>query len=252
MVLNHFNRFGLRGLKFLFTRLYGKAKLLILDYPQFKAPIYLRNQTSDIPTFYQCIFNEDYNINFDFEPKVIFDLGSNIGLSVFYFKSKYPDAKVICVEPEEGNFDLLLKNTKSFEDVHCFQAGVWHRDAKLKIEDEEVNSWCFTVKESEDNRGLSAVTIDGLMQSCNVDYIDVLKIDIEGSEKYLFSENYENWLPKVKVIIIELHDKFMPGCAKSFFNAIQEYDFALMQKGENIICFMDKLLRPPKIKELIF
>jgi hypothetical protein len=34
----------------------------------------------------------------------IIDCGANIGCSAFYFLSKYPDAELIAIEPDEGNF----------------------------------------------------------------------------------------------------------------------------------------------------
>ena len=41
--------------------------------------------------------------------------------------------------------------------------------------------------------------------------IDVLKVDIEGSELDLFGRRTE-WLGRVRVLVIELHDRFRPGC----------------------------------------
>ena len=63
--------------------------------------------------------------------------------------------------------------------------------------------------------------------------IDIMKIDIEGSEKELFESNYESWLPKVKTLIIELHDHMRKGAALS------KYNFSLAVKGEDIVCFFN-------------
>jgi hypothetical protein len=67
--------------------------------------------------------------------------------------------------------------------------------------------------------------------------IDVLKLDIETSEKQLFANNFESWLPKVRTIIIELHDNAEKGCSKVFFEAIHQSfaNYNLSVKGENII-----------------
>ena len=66
-------------------------------------------------------------------------------------------------------------------------------------------------------------------------HIDVLKLDIEGSEKEVFEEGYENWLPKTKLLLVELHDKMKKGCSRSVLNAVNKYDFSFDIKGENII-----------------
>jgi hypothetical protein len=66
-------------------------------------------------------------------------------------------------------------------------------------------------------------------------HIDILKLDIEGSEKEVFETGYEHWLPKINILIIELHDKMKKGCSRAVFNAISKYDFSFDIKGENII-----------------
>ena len=66
-----------------------------------------------------------------------------------------------------------------------------------------------------------------------VDMVDILKIDIEGSELDLFSKNYESWLGKVKNIAIEIHDK---ESEKAFFNALSDFDYQLEFSGELTVC----------------
>ena len=78
---------------------------------------------------------------------------------------------------------------------------------------------------------------DVLMKKFNISQIDVLKIDIEGSEKELFESDYEEWLPNTRMLIIELHDGFRKGASKSFFNAISKYNFHMMKNDENLIFY---------------
>ena len=46
-----------------------------------------------------------------------------------------------------------------------------------------------------------------LMSAYDIEYIDLLKIDIEGAEAALLSE-HNDWLHKVQHIIIELHQPY--------------------------------------------
>ena len=65
---------------------------------------------------------------------------------------------------------------------------------------------------------------------------DILKIDVEGAEKEIFSKNYESWLGKVNVIMIELHDHIRGGCAKTFYSATDKFNFKkVLQKGNLVI-----------------
>ena len=73
------------------------------------------------------------------------------------------------------------------------------------------------------------------MADYGITVLDLVKIDIEGAEKELFENGYEKWLPKTRVLVVELHDRMKPGCSKSVFSAICQYDFSFSHKGENLI-----------------
>ena len=55
----------------------------------------------------------------------------------------------------------------------------------------------------------------------------LLKIDIEGAEKNLFESNYENWLPKTKMIMIETHDRMIENCSYIVMKTLNENNFLL-------------------------
>jgi len=237
----HFSRLGKGGLDFLKgVETKNEGEIIKFHISNYKHPLHLRNKTSDIPTFYQCIFDKEYDIKLDFEPNVIFDLGANIGLTTVFFKNKYPNCKIISVEPEKTNFELLEKNTTNFTNIHLFNSGIWNKSTNLIIEDNGYGHYGFIVKEVSEptEKSIKALGILEIMADLEIDTIDVLKIDIEGSEKELFSSNYAEWLPKVKVIIIELHDRMKDDCAKTFFKALVNYNFEFSMKGENIVCYM--------------
>ncbi len=238
---SHYLKLGIDGLKFLKEIKKKKnGELITIKIKNYLHPISLRNKTSDIPTFYQCIFNKEYDINVDFTPKVIVDLGANIGLTTVFFKNRYPNCKIICVEPEESNFNLLKENTKNYKNIKLYKAGVWNKSTNLIIEDKGYGHYGYTVKESnkKTENSILSIGVNEIIKENNLEQIDILKIDIEGAEKELFEENYSSWLPKVKVIIIEFHDRMKPNCAKTFFKALINYNFEFSLKGENVICYI--------------
>ena len=65
--------------------------------------------------------------------------------------------------------------------------------------------------------------------------LDLLNLDIEGSEMSVFESGYEEWLPKVKLLIIELHERMRPGCTAVFEKAINQYHFERSISGENLV-----------------
>lgn len=200
-------------------------------------PFSIRNNPFDYATFEEVILNETYNTALHFTPKYIIDGGGNIGLTACFFASKYPDATIISIEPDKENFKLLKQNSKLYTNIYAFEYGIWKNNSHLKIENTNVGNNAFTVTETSEATAetIEAITILNVMEQFKMPHIDVLKLDIEGSEKEVFDENFEIWLPKTKVLIIELHDKMKKGCSKAVFNAVNQFDFSFDIKGENII-----------------
>ena len=63
-------------------------------------------------------------------------------------------------------------------------------------------------------------------------------MDIEGSEKEVFAQNVDKWLPHVKVMVIEFHDATVENCAKTFYKALENYNYETKTHRESIVCFM--------------
>ena len=73
------------------------------------------------------------------------------------------------------------------------------------------------------------------MENENWSSIDILKMDIEGSEKEVFSSNYAYWLPRTRCIIIEIHDFMRAGSSNAVFATMAKYNFSLAVHDENLI-----------------
>ena len=191
------------------TRLFFNIKLkrqVPLQLPQLSHPLWLRPQTSDFPTFLQVFVEQQYKFDYGKSPKVIIDGGANIGLFALEMKRKYPDAQVICIEPDPENFEMLVKNTQAYPNVFHEQAGIWFKDTTLQVYDKyNKGKWALVVEENLEAGNVKALSIGTLMQKYQLERIDVLKLDIETSELELFSRDYLDWLPKVKMVVVELH-----------------------------------------------
>ncbi len=237
-IRNHYLRFGFHGILMYFQLAFkSKKSFIAIKLSEFKHSIFLRNQTSDIKTFYQVLFYSEYDLPFMTDPKIIIDLGANNGMASIFFLNKYPDAKVIAVEPEYENYRMLRENTENYNNFFSYNKGIWNRPANLEIIKSDLGNWAFFVKESElkTETTIDAITIRQIMDDHNISQIDILKIDIEGSEVELFSRNFEEWLGITKYIIIELHDWMRAGCAKQVFSALINYEFKLSIRKENLI-----------------
>jgi len=230
--------------------LFFKVEILKVQHLQFKGlNIYLRKGTSDHIVFFQVMVYGSYEFARKWRGvNVVIDAGANVGMSSCYFSTLFPEARIISIEPEPGNFMQLVKNTNSLKNVKPLQYALWKNDGVLAIDGTSNETWSFKVKEqvvldSESTTQIDAVSIDTLINQFNLECIDVLKIDIEGAEYDLFLENYESWLPHVKYIMIELHDGYKKGCSTAVMKALAKFNFSIRLTRKEIIVFINNDFR---------
>ncbi|HLP12586.1 MAG TPA: FkbM family methyltransferase [Flavobacteriales bacterium] len=238
--LKYIMKFGFfKGLALFAKNRIGKQKKINnITILRGTASMAIRKNSTDVLTFEKIFVFEEYGFDIKKDPRLIIDCGANIGMSTIYFAKKFKHATIVAIEPEQSNFELLKKNTSTYKNIQCIQKGIWHKDCSLKIiNDHDYGHWGFRVVESSTEQGdIEATSIQNILSKYPDMEIDLLKIDIEGAELEIFSNNYETWLPRTNVIMIELHDWFRKGCSKAFFSALVKYDFSVYSRGENLIC----------------
>lgn len=207
-------------------------------------PIYLRAIRADMQSFVNT-FIDTY---LEKKPcltdsKFVIDAGANIGFTAILFANWWPQCMIVSIEPDKENFELTLKNTSSYPNITVLNAGLWNKEVKLKIEAGQEDG--FVVREVNDNHTqiksenlTLGISIDKLLSQFNSTQIDFLKMNIEGSEKEIFSENYKTWLPQTKAMLIELHDGKNAGCSKAVFSAVNQFDFAVADTAPYGVLFV--------------
>ena len=223
-------------------------EIISLRVPPALQPVSLRMNTSDIPTFLQVFARAEYDIEFIQVPEYIVDLGANIGLAAAYFTGRFPEAKIICVEPNNENFKILLQNTNGYSNVITLCAAVWHESGNLEIVESDdagkpLGFWgtqtrAFSVEGSAsitlNGNIVPAMTVPEIMKAANFPRIDLLKVDIEGAELELFTGDTSEWLPLIGQLVIETHDRFRPGSTAAVRSAMVRLGFEESKFGENL------------------
>lgn len=212
-----------------------------------KVPLAFRFNSSDKWLLNKIFNEEEYKFNLhNFKPKIILDCGANVGYSATYFATKYPEAGIIAIEPEAENYQMLTYNTHFFDNIKCIRAAIWNEEGYIKIlPDCPGNTLAFMTEETsaDDPNALKTLTISKLISMTGYDEIDLLKIDIEGAEKEVFSaDDVYEWLPHIKVLTIELHDRMKVGCSHTFFNAISKFNYVMDIRGENLLFVRQDLI----------
>lgn len=152
---------------------------------------------------YKEIFaNENYKFQTDSNVPVIFDCGANIGTSCLYFSQIYPHAKIIAFEadPEIAKFlnqNLINNNIKNVEVIN---KAVWVNNDRVNICIEGADG--ASIYSDGNLVSVKAIRLKDAIEREN--YVDMLKIDIEGAE-YDVILDCRDTLGKVKNIFIEYH-----------------------------------------------
>jgi FkbM family methyltransferase len=126
----------------------------------------------------------DYAIEPRAAPRTIVDLGSNIGLSILYFRLRFPHARIVGVEPDPDAFSLLRRNVARLPDVVVYHAAVSDQEGTATFWSAPGASASALEHTHAAQRPVQVPVhmLEGLLQRAGVDHVDILKLVVEGSE----------------------------------------------------------------------
>jgi FkbM family methyltransferase len=168
---------------------------------------------------------------------LIVDCGANIGASVLWFSARYPEAHIVAVEPAPDNFALLRKNCASVN-ADLRQAGIGGVDGMARLSQKFGGEMGYRVIEESDGVEVKVLSLATLMASKPATQFTpfLLKVDIEGAEKSLFT-GPAAVLDQFPIIIMEPHDWMLPGQQTSVeffrFHARAGREFSM--RNENVV-----------------
>ncbi|MEK9208156.1 MAG: FkbM family methyltransferase [Patescibacteria group bacterium] len=142
---------------------------------------------------------------------VIMDVGANIGLFTQY---AYTYAKsVYSVEPSKDHAEVL--NTmiayNKLDKVIVINAAISNSDGTAKFYHNE-NVTMYSLKDAVNGKpqeveDVKTYALDTLFSEYKIDYIDFMKLDVEGSEcEIIGSKGFENVREKIGTIVGEYHN----------------------------------------------
>lgn len=147
---------------------------------------------------------------------LIIDAAANIGASTVYFALAFPKARLVAIEPEQKNFDLLAANTADLS-VECLHADVAastgvSNAADPGNPDRQTAAPDGSTKAAHSSAGVS---INEIYQRNEQDTLPfIVKIDIERCRGKMFAANSE-WIDRTPIIIIQLNDCLISGTENS-------------------------------------
>ncbi len=203
----------------------------------------LRNHFhSDIWVFQQIFSKKEYDLvlkmlqlNKISDDKIIIDAGANVGFTTVFFHRALKSSQFYLIEPDEGNADMIVKNTNhipkeriklykqalSAESGDLFSLNKNFRDGK---------DWSLST-EPDTSGDITGISLNDIVYENKLDYISLLKIDIEGAERFIFEDKNDlSFLDLTQVLVIEIHDEF--PARSNIYKILRERNFYLFENGE--------------------
>lgn len=173
-------------------------------------PFLIRRGTDDPWAVRETFVTRDQMPPRAIDPKVILDLGANIGTSMALFAATFRNARIIGLEPDPDNARLCRTNLTAWgERCEVLEAAIWPEDGQVRLG----GSATSVYRVGDTGRLTSAVSMSTLVDQYGA--IDFVKVDIEGGEEALFSRNTA-WTSSVQSLTVEVHSPYTAeACART-------------------------------------
>lgn len=175
-------------------------------------PVHVRPGTSDITVFLETFIDGYHLPPATLKPdsvRRVWDLGSNIGLTIAHYAQLFPRASISGVELDERTAAVARSNIRSFG-ARCavFTGAVWHEDGTVEYLIETGSEYAARVTEPRSDRKHRRAPCYSLNTLLRQDtWVDFMKMDIEGAEQAVLKKNTE-WAERVGCLKVEVHSPY--------------------------------------------
>jgi FkbM family methyltransferase len=214
------------------------SRELVLRASVVAHPVVVRAGTTDALVFDNNLVRRAYAC---VEPRApirfIIDAGANAGYASAYFLTRFPEARVLALEPDPDNATVARRNLAPYGDrVRLLECGLWPRSTRLRIRRVGRADSVMVEEATGDEAGdCSAIDPLTLLAQSGETRIDLLKCDIEGAEEQVFAVDADPWLERTVSIVAELHGEragrvVYAATARHGFRARRHRDLHVFQR----------------------
>jgi FkbM family methyltransferase len=145
---------------------------------------------------------------------VIVDGGSNIGMSVLFFKALYPEARVLAFEPAQRAHDLLVRNVEAnrLRSVEVHRAALGREDGQVQFFEDPNDPATFRMSTRPERiPGTGSPVPQRRLSQLVGEGIDLLKLDVEGAEDDVLAELVDSGvISRIRQLVVEFHHQLDP------------------------------------------
>jgi FkbM family methyltransferase len=167
--------------------------------------------SSDLYTIYEICYDLGYEPRQQQPPyhyRTIVDFGANIGVFSVWAAQAFHPKSLVAVEMEPACFRQMTANIKlnGLEGViRPIQAAIYKQSGQVATQ-RRMGYNFHELRPQGNHHYVRSFSFADFLQHTGLNTIDLLKIDIEGAEKYLLTpENACLFREKVKYILLETH-----------------------------------------------
>ncbi len=198
-----------------------------------------RLNRGDIQSIREVWIDESYRLPYGVVPKIVIDLGANIGLTSLWLARRYNCPTIIAVEPLPSNASLVRRNLANNGIVaEVIEAAVGPNDGSTFFDAQRDSNAGRVSMAGIPIRMISMDSILSMLREMSI--VDLVKMDIEGGEQALLSSNLA-WLDRIRSLIVEFHPPLVdyPGLVST----LERTGFRYIPAGSTHTGSMDGFVR---------
>jgi len=193
----------------------GKNSQDAFEEPLFDYTVVTPAYTPLITVFREQYIEKDYYFSSTREDPFIIDCGSNIGISILFFKHLYPKSKILGIEADPTTIPFLKKNisVNHLENVTLLEGALSNTPGTITFYSAAPGA---VVNSTVTHRG-KAIEVEAILLSDYIEEeVDFLKIDIEGAEPMVIQNLFESGkIRLIKKMVVE-YDHHLSAEENSF------------------------------------
>lgn len=161
--------------------------------------------SAELEVLREVFVEREYELDLGTDPELILDVGSNVGAAIGFFRARYPRARIVGVEPDPAAFARLQANVGRLEGVTLLRVAAAATDGRRQFYP-AASTWLSSLHPpaaGQEPVEVEARTLDSLLDELGIEDVDLLKIDVEGSEAEILPGF--SGLAKVGAVVGEIH-----------------------------------------------
>lgn len=167
----------------------------------------------------------------------VIDLGAGLGEETLLYSVLVGEGgRVISVEAQPGPYSVLAETIKlnKLHNVMAFRVGIGERKGKAALVNHDPSYEAAYLSPDNPEGDIEMRTLAGIIDELNLERIDLLKSNIEGAERFLFSSLQPAHFASIRHMAIACHDFRYRKEGNGFFKTKELVKQSLEKNGFTI------------------